>query len=859
MSDREEQQADMSKHGGWALPVSGGAVVVLIAGFLLWDSSHPEVSYNADVRPIFNERCLACHGGVKAEADFSLLFREEALDTTRSGRYAIVPGRPDESELIRRVSHSDPNERMPPEGAPLTEEEIETLEAWIDQGAAWERHWAYLPPDEPPLPEVSDPEWPENGIDHFVRAQLDEEGLEPTPEAECRPLIRRVSLDLVGLPPTPEEAEAFCRDDAPDAYERLVDRLLAAPGFGERWAAMWLDLARYADTKGYEKDPHRTIWRYRDWVIRAFNDDMPFDRFTVEQLAGDLLPDPNTEQLLATAFHRNTMTNTEGGTRNEEFRVAAVIDRLNTTWEVWQGTTMECVQCHSHPYDPFRHQEFYKLYAFFNNTEDADRDDDRPRLPVFEEDDRVQGERLRAEIATLQSRIDSLLRTPAMEEKRRQWEETVRRALASSNDDVTLAPEEFPAPGDEKTRVLTVINRPEEERALSEQDHVIEVFGRMAPEAAPLRETLAAKKEALAALNPVYTAILKELPSDHSRTTRVFERGNWRVHGEEVQRDIPGSMNGFAEAVPKNRLGLARWLVSEDNPLTARVTVNRFWAQLFGTGLVETLGDFGTQGAQPSHPHLLDWMAVRLATDHAWSVKALLKEIVMSATYRQSSRATPVLRERDPRNRLLARGPRVRLSAEQVRDQALSVSGLLSDKMYGPSVMPYQPEGVWNTVYSNEKWELSDGEDRYRRAVYTYWKRTSPYPAMTTFDAPSRETVVSRRVRTNTPLQALVTMNDPAYVEAARALAEYMVEQDGTVDTQLAAGYERALLEAPDAATRSELHRLYDEALDVYREHPEKAEQLTAVGVREAADAETAALTVVANAVMNTDAFIMKQ
>ena len=853
-------------------------MVVVLAVFMFWLQGswggQGEISYNRDIRPIFNERCITCHGGVEREAELSLLFRTDALDTTESGKPAIVPGAPGESELMRRITHDDPDERMPPKGEPLTDAQIGKLERWIEQGAPWEKHWAYVKPERPAVPQVSDLTWPAGELDHFIRARLDEEGLAPSPAAGCRTLMRRVHLDVIGLPPRPATADRFCAAPSRATYEQVVDSLLASPRFGEHWAAMWLDLARYADSKGFERDPHRSIWKYRDWVIRAFNEGMPFDRFTVEQLAGDLLPDAGKEQLIATAFHRNTMTNTEGGTSNEEFRVAAVIDRVNTTMSVWQGTTMECVQCHSHPYDPFRHEEYYELYAFFNNTADADRPDDRPRMPAFDSTHQEEGKRLRAEIKEVQSELDSVLRTPEMIKKRREWTHGIQRALASSNDDIEVDQSMLPVGGDELTQVLKIINKKEAERALSQQAHITELFAEVAPELEPLQERLRAKQEALAKLGPVYTPVLQELPPGHSRETHVFQRGNWLTHGKEVGRDVPTSLNDWPEEAPKNRLGLARWLVSDDNPLTARVTVNRIWAQLFGQGLVRTPGDFGTQGARPSHPELLDWLAVRFMKEHDWHLKPLVKDIVMSATYRQSSRMRPELKERDPRNRLLARGPRVRLSAEQVRDQALAVSGLLSDKMYGPSVMPPQPEGVWNTPYNQQQWVTSEGEDRYRRAVYTYWKRTSPYPSMIAFDAPSRETSVSRRVRTNTPLQALVTLNDPVYVEAARALAQHAArETDGTVAACIDRMYRRALLRRPDAQTAQILQNLYEEAVRHYREHPAEADSLRQVGALQTVSlsstpatprvvdsgAEMAGLTVVANAVMNLDAFIMKQ
>ena len=711
-----------------------------------------QISFNEDVRPILNENCLACHGGVRQSGQFSMLFPSDALLPTESGKPAIVPGHPDSSELIRRIWHEDPDERMPLEKDPLPADQIEILEQWIAEGAAWETHWAYQPVKQVDLPTPKNASWGANEIDAFILEKIEEAGLEVSPEADCRMLIRRVHLDLIGLPPTHDEAAAFCEDTEEDKYKRMVDHVLTSPHFGERWAAMWLDLARYADTKGYEKDSPRSIWLFRDWVIKAFNQDMPFDQFTTEQLAGDLLPDPSEDQLIATAFHRNTMNNDEGGTDNEEFRVASVIDRVNTTWEVWMGTTMACVQCHSHPYDPFRHKEYFTFYAFLNNTEDHD------------------------------------------------------------------TPNEYPT-------LITLID--------STHTALYEKTG-----------------------GEVRTPIMKEMPADSLRTTHVFNRGNWLDPGEQVLPDVPGIMHPFPDDVPRNRLGLAQWILDEQNPLTSRVIVNRFWAELFGAGLVETLEDFGSQGQAPSHPELLDWLAYSFMHDHRWSTKQLLKTIVLSATYRQRSRVEPGSMEKDPLNRWLARAPRLRLTAEQIRDQALAVSGLLSGKMYGPSVMPYQPDGIWRAPYSNLAWETSEGEDRYRRGLYTFWRRSAPYPSMVAFDSPSREVCVSRRISTNTPLQALVMLNDPVYVEAAQALAQRMIEHGkGKVESALVFGFQRALVRDPSAKELAELMDLYKEAYFAYEDQLIVASNDPASMIN---DLELNAYTVVANTILNLDEFVTK-
>jgi len=569
-------------------------------------------------------------------------------------------------------------------------------------------------------------------------------------------------------------------DQSPNAYEELVDRLLASPHFGERWAALWLDLARYADSQGYQKDLVRPdIWRYRDWVIDAFNKNMPFDQFTLEQLAGDLLPKPSSDQLLATAFHRNTMTNDEGGTDDEEYRVVAVLDRMTTTFEIWQGATVACVQCHSHPYDPYQHEEFYQLYAFFNSTADADFSNENP--------------------------VRSLL---SPDQKRKK--QTIQASL-----------NEYKLKGDTVSK-----------------GYVSEL-------------------QALVKIKPGKIPVMQQLSADSSRITNVFERGNWLMHGKEVQPSTPSFLPKMDVNAKPDRLALAKWLLSPENPLTSRVLVNRFWEQLFGIGIVETVEDFGTQGTPPSHQELLDWLALQFQNEHQWNVKALLRQIVMSATYRQSSKISADLLEKDPYNRLLSRGPRVRLSAEQIRDQALVASGLFSAKMYGPSVMPFQPEGVWNVIRHTSKWVVSEDEDSYRRGIYTFWRRVSPYPSMELFDSPSRELCTSRRIRTNTPLQALVTMNDPVYTEAAEALAIRMVTEGGnTLMDQIQFGYRLLLVHSPREERLQKLLDFYSQTLSIYQTDENAIKQF--VKNEDYQTPEMAALANVASILLNLDEVIMK-
>ncbi len=829
-----------------------GLLAALLAMLWVGCADGDEVDFNHDIRPILNERCVVCHGGIKRQGDLSLLFRVDAMQPAESGKQAVVPGNPGTSELLRRVSHHDPDERMPQEGPPLNAEEISKFRRWIAQGAPWADHWAYVSPTEPERPAVSDPAWPRNGLDYFILARLDQENLAPSPRADCPTLVRRVSLDLIGLPPTPEQVASVCDDSSSARYETFVDSLLASPRYGERWAAMWLDLARYADSKGYEKDIPRTIWRFRDWVIDAFNQDMPFDQFTIEQLAGDLLPDPTEAQLIATAFHRNTMTNTEGGTDDEEFRVAAVIDRVNTTWEVWQGTSFACTQCHGHPYDPFRHEDYYASFAFFNNTADWDQDNERPTLPLFPEGNEAEGLALLDEIEAIEKRMIEIASTPEMEEARRAWEGQL--------DDPQVVGKVL---GTRQNEVRRIAQTPEAERDDAQRAHIRYIYAEIVEDEQmdALRQERRAKQIALRDIKPILTPVMKEVPPTQRRTTHVFERGNFLLRTEAVEPGVPASMPPLPDDAPRNRLGLSQWLVSPDHPLTARVMVNRFWEQLFGIGIVETLEDFGTRGLPPSHPELLDWLALQFMHEHQWSVKALLKQIVTSATYQQASSVTPEVLERDPRNRLLARGPRFRLAAEQIRDQALAVSGLLSDEMFGPSVMPPQPPGLWQNPYSGARWQTSDGQDRYRRGLYTYWRRTVPYPSMVTFDSPSREFCVSRRVRTNTPLQALVTLNDPAFVEAAQALARRMLDETAIgddpvpVEDWLTTGYKLALARDPSAETLFPLRTLYDEAAQHYASSPDDAAAMTG----QSTNPELAALTVVANAILNLDGFVMKE
>lgn len=763
---------------------------VLIASALLAlpALSWAEVDFNKEIRPILNDVCIACHGGVKRAGGLSLQFREEALKEGESGAHGIVPGKPEESEAFLRLITEEKSERMPKKAPRLQPQQIARMKQWIAEGAKWADHWAYTPLQKPRVPELAGLQ----PIDAFVRTRLATEQLSPAPAASRAALLRRVSLDLTGLPPTLEEVATFESDPTAGAFERQVDRLLTSPHFGERWASLWMDLARYADTKGYEKDSTRAMWPYRDWLIQAFNSDLPFDQFTIKQLAGDLLPDATEADRIATALHRLTSTNDEGGTDDEEFRTAAVLDRVNTTWEAWMGTSIGCAQCHDHPYDPFRQKEFYQAVAYFNNTADADRDDETPTLELYRDPaERAKYEGAKAEVMRRQSERDVLKKETAANPGTLETAEAALKTATKQRDDLRKAITQLP--------------------------------------------------------------VMVELGGAQVRKSHVFIRGNWMSKGEEVQPGTPGSLPPLSTDALRDRLGLAQWMVARENPLTARVAVNRFWEQLFGVGLVETAEDFGTKGEVPTHPELLDWLAASFRDELGWSMKRLLREMVLSETYRQENRATPELVERDPRNRLLARGPRVRLTAEMVRDNALAVAGLLSSEMGGPSVMPYLPEGVLPpSPYSGAVWKTSPGEGAHRRALYTFWKRSNPYPSLVLFDSAERTLCTSRRLRTNTPLQALVTMNDPVYVEAAKALAQRMRQEGGEdVNAQLAHGWKLATLMSPPPAALEKLRGLHAESLAHFQADAAAAGKL-------AGTPEHAALTNVATVLLNLDQVLTK-
>lgn len=961
--------------------------------------------FNRDVRPILSDKCFSCHGPDAAKIQAGLrLDREEAAKTRLpSGRVAIVPGDPAKSEAYQRITSDNQAVRMPPAylgHEKLSDREMDLIRRWIEGGAQWEKHWSFVPPAKSPLPRLKHTSWPQGAIDHFVLARLEREGLRPSPPADNRTLIRRVTLDLTGLPPEPAEVEAFVKEGSPGSYEKLVDRLLASPRYAERMAIRWLEAARYADTNGYQSDGPRDMWRWRDWVIEAFRQNMPFDQFTVEQMAGDLLPNATRSQKIATGFHRNHRTSAEGGIVDEEFRVEYVADRTETTGTVWLGLTVGCARCHDHKYDPIPQRDFYRLFAFFNSVPEKgfvyNFGNEEPYIKAPSPQQEMRLAAFDRKVAALERRLARM--EPVIQKAQRKWEQkltpgpeldwNVNAGLAlheplesgadgrvgrarrfNGQDFLEKSEKEGPRFNYQDPFTFAAWIRPEEPRGailskaedypegqghglylidgkirlhvifrytdlgmrletvrpvkLKEWQHVlvtydgkmkasgvriylngepqelkilfdqciwpidtkepwrvgagaglrfqgliddVRVYSRALPaeEAAivPLLEPLNAiarrssetrstaqrdklrfcflenyaprkartLRAELAALRVERQRYYDGIPTvmvmqgrEQPRETFVLKRGAYDQPAEKVLPAVPEVLPGWKEEWPRNRLGLARWLVRRENPLTARVTVNRFWQMLFGTGLVKTVEDFGAQGEWPLHPELLDWLAVEFV-ESGWDVKHILKTIVMSATYRQSSRITPELLQRDPENRLLARAPRVRLPAEMIRDQALAVSGLLVEKVGGPSVKPYQPPGLWQELHGGKGYAQDQGEGLYRRSLYTYWKRTVAPPGMTNFDAPTRETCVVRETRTNTPLQALTLMNDVTYLEAARKLAERMLREGGkSAEERIGFAYLLVLGRSPGEKEAAALNNALARFLAHYRNHPQDA------------------------------------
>ena len=1041
--------------------------------------SATSVDYIRDIRPILSRSCYACHGpdADSREAELRLDRRESALGETTSGDVVIVPGEPEKSELFRRISSEDQDEWMPPfdSGKSLTPDQIALIRRWIGQGAPWKEHWAFAAPRQRELPPVSDQDWPRNAIDYFIQARLDQQGWKPSPKADEETLIRRVTFDLTGLPPTPAEVDAFLADDSPVAYQRVVDRLLRSPRYGEHMARFWLDGARYGDTHGLHLDNYREMWLYRDWVVRAFNDNIPYDQFVIEQLAGDLLPNPTTDQLVATGFSRCHVTTNEGGSIEEEVYVRNVIDRVSTTGTVFLGLTLGCAVCHDHKFDPISQKEFYQLFAFFNSLDgppmDGNVKDTAPIVNVPSEEQAASLGALRETRADIRSKRSDRLQanipefpdwlserfqrsvegktdpeievadglvvhcdfeaaagnrvinkadpaksglvigSPEWVEGRvghglkfashsyvdlgdvgdfqdedsfsygawiktgkgsggaiiakidiadlyKGYDLSVSDGIVSarlsrrrngysikiSTKNKVIQPEKWHhvfvtyngsklargvviyvdgeqqsvdvfsdslkyKDGISNSKPLLLGRRDTEavfeggriddvrvyERRLSDADvQAIYLSSQFAPILATLRENVT--EQQLQMLRQFYLIrndsvfreftdkldeLIKKIRFEESKvpTTLVFReqekprdafvliRGQYDQHGEKVDRQTPDCLPPMIDGLSRDRMGLARWIVSSEHPLTSRVAVNRFWQQAFGIGLVETSEDFGSQGTPPSHPDLLDWLAVEFR-ENGWDIKALMRQIVMSATYRQSSYTSPTLVLQDPENRLLARGPRFRLDAEMLRDQALALSGLLVPQVGGPSVKPPQPEGLWQAVgftSSNTVRFVADTEHNkiHRRSLYTFHKRTSPPPEMTTFDAPSRESTCVRRERTNTPLQALLLLNDPQYFEAARALAKRVMQQDRKT-TAAHAAYLYRLCTARHANDEAiaELVQLFEDQLAKYQQDKSAAKALLGpeweMSEGNLNSSDLAAWTIVANLMLNLDEVVTK-
>jgi hypothetical protein len=1051
-----------------------GLIVIAAASSL----ASADVEYNRDIRPILSDRCYTCHGPDTAQRKSKLrLDIESGAKADLGGHFGIVSGDAARSEVIRRISSNDPARRMPPAwagAARLSDREIDLLTRWVEQGAMWQKHWSFIPPSRPELPAVSNAAWARNPIDSFVLARLDREGLKPSAEAARRTLIRRVSLDLTGLPPPPAEVEAFVKDASPNAYEKVVDRLLASPSYGEHMSMRWLDAARYADTNGYQTDGERFMWRWRDWVIGAFNGNMPFDRFTVEQIAGDMLPHATESQIVATGFNRNHRGNGEGGIIPEEYAVEYVVDRVETTSTVWLGVTLGCARCHNHKYDPFTQKEFYQVFAYFNNVPErgkafkygnsppvipAPTPQQQALLTALERDREAAAARLarlEPEIAKAQRAWErqigegvdwarsrdiavdlplagdlrgTILRDPPRSEKYAYtmengpveqqapapaniepvWKDgegfaafdgkryvdignianfgfydafTVSAWInptAASGAIVTRAKDEAEGAGwglylhdghlqvnmvqrwlDDGARVESEATVPlhrwshvtftydgsrvasavrvyldgkplamkiplddlnqtfsakeplrigaglgpanrfrgairqvriyrealasEEVAELAEPASVSEI-ARIAPDN---RTPVQAQKLRSAFLDRYASAAMQEArkrtldldrqrerliasfptvmvmqESTSPRETHLLLRGAYDRPAEKVSPGVPAALLPLPAGAPNNRLGFARWLADPANPLPARVAVNRFWQSSFGTGLVKTVEDFGSQGEWPSHPELLDWLATEFVRT-GWDVKAMQKTIVMSATYRQSAQVSPALLLKDPDNRLLARGPRVRLSADGVRDQALAISGLLVEKIGGPSVKPYQPAGLWKELAGGDDYRPDHGEGLHRRSLYTFWKRTAPPPMMMNFDGAGRETCVVRQIRTNTPLQSLNLMNDVTFLEAARGLALRMLREGGTTaEERIGYGFRVATARPPKPREAEVLLASYRYYLDAFQGDPAAAAKYLNQG--EAArdekrdPREFAAYATVASMILNLDAVVTKE
>ena len=824
-----------------------------------------EIDFSRDIQPILAENCYHCHGpdAPHRKAGLRLDQRDAAFAGGKSELAAIVPGKPDASELILRILSHDPEEVMPSPDSnrKLTEAQKDLLRRWVAEGAQWAEHWAFLPPVRPAVPPIAprpSPLAPSNPIDAFVRARLAQEKISPAPAATREELIRRVSLDLNGIPPTPAEIAAFVADRTPDAYEKVVDRLLASPRYGERWAWDWLDVARYADTNGFQGDPERTMWPWRDWVVNALNTNMPFDQFSVEQLAGDLLPNATRDQKIASGFHRNAMFNGEGGRIAEETRVENIFDRVETTATVWLGLTFNCTRCHDHKFDPLKQTDYFAFFDVFNQMSETGGASGSSRggqiLPILDLSTDAERDTLKA----AQAQLDAL--TPAIDAYE------LKKFPRPEGKPVSDSPAAIKLPGNLYATHAKVLPA---RRAVVGLLEALPHFRDTEPDPAyvTLLETSLAAVRArdAAAANITKVMVMDQL--EKPRETFVLSKGNYeaktdvRVEGHvpEIFQRYPAA--GNAPTARMNRLDLARWLVSPENPLAARTTVNRAWQAFFGTGFVKTAEDFGVQSERPSHPELLDWLAAEYVAT-GWDTKKLHRLIVTSATYRQSSRATAELHERDPENRLLARGPRYRMPSWMIRDQALHAAGLLVEKPGGPSVKPYQPPGIWEeATFGQKNYEQDHGEALYRRSLYVFWRRI--VGPTTFFDSGPRQVCTVKVARTNTPLHALVTLNDPAYVEAARVMAQRLLADRSVADaTRVDTAFRLATAHLPTPAERQILLSRLAKLRADFTADPTAARDLSAIGEAPRPTAldpvEHAAWTTLCLLVLNLDETLSK-
>ena len=827
-----------------------------------------KIDFEKSIRPLFVKHCQDCHGPDAREGGLRLTSRKNLLLRNDSGEPAIISGKSDQSVLMHRVASKDDSEQMPPAdaGERLTAQEIALLKQWIDQGADWPteseepKHWAYVPPVKQPLPKLKGTPRVNNAVDAFVVEKLQQQNpaLQQAPLAEPARLLRRVSLDLIGLPPTPEQVAAFEKDPSPAAYEKYVDSLLKSPRYGEKWARQWLDLARYADSNGFQADQLREMWLYRDWVINALNRDMPFNQFTIQQIAGDLMPGASLDQKIATGFHRCTTCNVEAGVDPEENRVNQIFDRVNTTGMVWLGTTFECAQCHNHKYDPFTQQDYYQIFAFFNNTplevkqvgKSVTFDVTGPKLMVpLSKTAQQQKDQLTQQRLALQKQLNQ--RQKQLETGYPAWEEATL-ALLENSEEGSKVPD----------NIRKILNTETDKRTAKQTKALAAYQREQDPDFADLTKQLNQVRQQLNALEPDTSLVMVEM--DKPRMNNIFKRGNFLDKGAQVKPQTPESLHPLQAEDTPNRLAFAKWLVAPENPLVARVTVNRWWSQFFGQGIVATQEDFGSQGDPPTHPALLDWLAVEFM-EHNWSMKHVHKLIVMSATYQQSSKITPELLEADPYNKLLTRGPRLRLSAETIRDNALAISGLLSTKMGGPPIYPPQPQGLWRHVGRNApKYNTSTAEDRFRRGVYVIWRRSAPYPSFTNFDAPDRGACTINRSRTNTPLQALTLLNDPAYIEIATGLARRLATHgmnDGMTDRErIAYAFRLCVARQPLDVEVDHLTKVFEQELKHFEDQPQAAQKLISAKDRPegVGASRMAAWLYVANILLNLDETITK-